>query len=192
MAVVYRVYKNNGAGGAIDYNTVVATVSALTWESPAQANNSNTLWAVRAYDNVSLLEDRNTDARVRVQLDNAYADITAIPNAPFQLSAVAQEGGDVLVSWRYNGQGQGGAPTGFHVYAGTPSISYAIADATVLYLDDGRTYKATLIGLTEVSHEFGVRAYNATGEESNTNVVTLTPDATAPISVGSLTATVIP
>jgi hypothetical protein len=40
-----------------------------------------------------------------------------------------------------------------------------------------------------MTYTIGVRAYNATAEESNSNTVIVTADATGPAAVGALTGT---
>lgn len=183
MAIQYRIYKNDGAGGAVDYSTVLNTTSSLTYTAAALDLNSDTTFAVRAYDTTTSLDDGGTDARVRIVVDGTGADVTGKPVAPFAVAARPVEGGDVRVSWSYPWKGPDRLPTGFKVYKGTSSVSYASAVATVAY-DGGEEFSATLTGLTGgTAYKFAVRAYNAAGEESNTLVVTATSSATAPSDV---------
>ena len=77
----------------------------------------------------------------------------------------------------------GGAPTPDY---STPTITVA-ADAAIL-----GSYQANLSGLSDsTTYAIGVRAYNASGEESNTSIVTVTADGTGPLPVSRLTATPI-
>jgi len=126
------------------------------------------------------------------------ADLTAVPGAPAGLSAVATAGGGAHVTWSYP-LGRGVQPTGFHVYQGTPAVSYAAPVATVLagpgalpYAAGGAglvRYRADLAGLADgVSYQIAVRAYNALGEETNVVVVTVVGNATPPADVTNLTA----
>lgn len=193
MATHYHVYASDGLGGPVDYSAAVATVSGLTWASPALAAGSRWTFAVRAFDTVSGLEESNLDARASVALDAARADVTGVPNPPTGLTARATAGGTARVTWAYNPGGQGGAPTGFRVYAGTPAVGYATPAATVAYSAGSPSFSATLAGLTDgAAYVVAVRSYNATAEEANTSTVTLTADATGPSQVPSLVATVIP
>jgi hypothetical protein len=192
VSIEYRIYKSDGLGGAVDYGTVIATVSALTWTCPPLAPSSDTTFAIRAYDTVSALSDRNTDARARVLIGPAGEDLTGLPNAPALPSARATAAGSAEVEWMYNAAGQGGAPTGFHVYSGTPAVSYTTPVATVLYGDDRMPYSATLTGLVHgSSYQVGVRAYNASGEESNAVVVSVTGAVTGPLPVVGLAGTAV-
>src|SRR5690349_11807576 len=121
MTIQYRIYSNNNAGGPVDYSAPVATVSGLTWDTPALPLSSDTTYAVRAYDTASGLEDANVDARVRIVIDASGADVSARPNPPSHLTAEPRAGGKVMVTWQYNPGGQGAAPTGFRVYVGSPT-----------------------------------------------------------------------
>ena len=73
------------------------------------------------------------------------------------------------------------------------SLDYAAPAATVSYQSAiAGSWVANLAGLTSgVTYTIGVRAYNATAEEPNTNVVTVTADAVGPSSVVSLTAAAV-
>ena len=76
-----------------------------------------------------------------------------------------------------------GAPTPDY---STPRVTVA-ADAAIL-----GSYQANLSGLSDsTTYAIGVRAYNASGEESNTVIVTVTADGTGPLPVSGLTATPI-
>ena len=80
---------------------------------------------------------------------------------------------------------------GLAVDTGTPN--YAVPAATVLYSAGlFNTFQVNLVGLSDgTQYTIGTRAYNASGEEQNTAVVTVTADATGPAAVSSLTATAI-
>lgn len=193
MATQYHVYKNDGAGGPVDYSTIVATVtSGTTYTGSALAASSDTTFAVRAFDSVSGLEEENVDCRVRIVLDSGRADITTRPNPPVGLSAHAKAGGKALVTWAYNPRGQGGAPTSFKVWltAGT-SVNYAASPATtVTYSAHTQSYRVTLSGLSDATaYVVGVRATNASGDETNATKVSIVGDTTGPNAVDSLTAT---
>lgn len=185
--IVYKIYSNDGAGGPVNYGVVVATTSSLAWTSAPLAAGADATFAVRAYDNVSLLEDRNTDARVRVLVGASGEDLTGLPNAPANMTARPTAGGTALVEWTYNDAGQGGAPAGFRVYAGTPAVSYVTPVATVPYGDARMHYRATLSGLTDgAPYQISVRSYNASGEEANATVAALAASSTGPDPVDGL------
>lgn len=191
MAIEYRIYQNDLAGGPLDLSAPEDTTSGLTWDSDTLPGGAAGEWLVRAYDTVTGLECGNGDARISVRLSADGDDLSSLPNAPVGLTARATAGGSVLVEWTYNPGGQGSSPTGFHVYAGTPAIDYttslAIVPADLSRL--GRTYRATLTGLTDgAAYEVGVRAFSTAGEEGNTSVVNVTATSTGPAAVASLAA----
>lgn len=191
--ISYNIYSNLGIGDPVDYGTVVATTSGLAWATPPLAANSRWTFAVRAFDVASGLEESNLDARASIVVSAAQADVTGGPNPPTGLTVRATAGGGAYVSWAYNPGGQGGAPTGFKVYAGTPAVSYAGVLATVPYVAGSRTFSATLSGLTDSAvYQVAARSYNATATEANADTVTFTADATGPDPVDGLAASVIP
>lgn len=192
MAINYHVYAGNSSGGPVDYTTSIATVSTLSWATPALAANTVITYAVRAFDTVSGLEEQNVDARVTIRVDAGQADVTGLPNAPTGLTATPAAGATARVAWTYNPGGQGGAPAGFRVYVGTPTPDYGTVAATVPYSAGKGAYLATLPGLIDGSvYQVASRAYNAVGTESNAVVASFTADGTGPAPVDGLTATVI-
>lgn len=193
MSIVYHVYANNGAGGPVDYTTILATVSGLTYTTTALSFPGDYTFAVRAYDNVALIEETNVDARVRLVLDSSGNNVTGRPNAPTGLTALATAGGGASLAWQYNPGAQGGAPTGFHVYAGSPTPSYGSPVATVPYATGRAVFTAQLSGLTGgTTYQVVVRAYNAVAEEPNTNDVSFVAATAGPAAVDSLTGTAVP
>jgi hypothetical protein len=183
VATQYKIYSNNLAGGPVDYATPIGTTASLTFATAAVPHGSDATFAVRAYDTVSGLEERNTDRRVRVVTDAAGIDITARPNAPSGLHARPGVGGTAEVAWSYNPLNQGGAPTGFKVWvqAGV-TINYATApSATVAYAASARAYAVTVAGLSDgVAYAVAVRAYNALAADPNTVIVPVVGKASGP------------
>ena len=189
MSISYNIYKNNDAGGPVDYTTVISNTASLSYAAGALGANKDTTWAVRATDGT--LVETNIDARVRVITDGSSHDITARPSAPQGLSGHATAGGGALVLWVYPPNSPGGTPTGFHIYRGTPSVSYASPIGTVAFSAGRVSYSFTDTGLSdEVAYQYGVRAYNATAEEPNTTVLSLTGEVNGPTHVDSLAASV--
>ena len=183
MATQYKVYKNDGSGGPVDYSTPIATTSSLSYVGSALALSSDTTFAVRTYDTVSGLEDANTDCRVRIVVDGSGNDVTNRPNAPIGVTVRLLAAGAIRVEWAYGAAGQAGAPTQFKVWATLGgSVNYAAApNATVAYQAGRLQYSATVPGLTGGSlYSIGVRSSNASGDETNTTAVQATPDSTAP------------
>ncbi len=144
---------------------------------------------VRAFYYPNGLEEQNLDCAVEIILDSTGKDITNRPAPPTGLRAIAVKGGKIKVEWSYpNPATRAKAPTGFHVYNGIGSVSYASPVATVSYTSSiANVWTATISGLSDgTTYLFGVRAYNATAEESNTATVTCTSDAAGPEAVQSL------
>lgn len=194
MATQYRIYKNDGAGGPVDYGTIVATTSSLTYQPSALGLSSDNIFAVRTYDTVSTLEDKNTDARVRITVDGSGNDVTNRPKAPSGLTARATAAGGCKVEWAYDPNGQLGAPTSFKVWLTSGgSVNYAAAPAaTVTYAAGTPVFVASLTGLSDgVAYSVGVRATNASGDETNTVSVSVTGDSTAPNAPTSISSTVV-
>lgn len=192
MSVQYNIYANDGLGGPVDYSTVIATVSGLSYDVGPMAQPSDTTFAVRAFDTVSTLEESNVDARVEILVDPAGVDLASLPNAPSGIRVLPGPGGTAMVSWAYSPLNQGGPPTGFHVYIGSPTVGYGSPIATVPYASAIQFYSASLTSLTGgTSYQVGARSYNAAGDETNTNTVTFTASTSGPSPVTNLSATII-
>jgi len=188
-AVQYHVYANTGAGDPINYLTPIATVNGLSWTTSPLSYAGDWKFAVRAFYYPNGLEEQNLDCAVEVVLDSTGRDITNRPAPPTGLRAIAVKGGNIKVEWSYpNPATAAKTPTGFHVYDGIGSVSYAAPVATVSYgASIANVWTAVIAGLANgTAYSFGVRAYNATAEETNTATVTCTSDATGPSAVQSL------
>ena len=154
MAISYHVYTNDGRGGAVDYTRPIATVPAAS-ALPAAilavgplGRPSDNLFAVRAFDDASGVEEANTDARVRVVLDATGRDVTARPLGVRGLAARWAVGNDVLVTWGYLPAGQGGPPASFAVAATPADPAVALPPApSVPFAPGVAGYGCRLIGL---------------------------------------------
>ena len=173
MAISYHVYSNDGQGGAIDYTKVVATVPASS-ASPSGSflagplgSPSDNSYAVRAFDDLSGVEEANTDARVRVVIDAQGRDVSAQPNPVVGLAVRWTVGETCLVSWGYTSSGQGGAPVRFDVSASpvaTSANTGVVPPSTqsVFFLPGTAGYGCRLDGLaTALDWTIGVRAVGA-------------------------------
>ena len=191
MSITYNLYANDGRGGSVNYSAPIGTTSGLNFSPPALAAPSDNTFAVRAVDTVLGLEESNTDARVRIVIDSGGHDLTSLPNPPTAMSASPTVGGGCLIVWAYNPIGQGGAPIGFNIYltAGT-SPAYATPATSAAYLPGTVGYASNVSGLADgVLYVAAVRAFNATGVETNTTAVALVVgDATPPNNVDQLVA----
>jgi hypothetical protein len=188
MATEYHVYSNTGTGDPIDYSSAVDTTATLTYTTSALSCPGTWSFGARAFDTVSGLEEQNLDCAVTIVLDATGNDITNRPAPPSGLRAFALAGGSIRVEWFYPQTSGPRTPAGFHIYTGVGELSYATPPTTVLYSQGiANSYVANLTGFTGgTTYTIGVRAYNATAEEMNTNAVTLTAIATGPAQVDGL------
>ncbi len=187
MATSYNVYANNSAGGPVDYSTVVANVSTLTYTTSALSFPSDTTFAIRATDGTH--EESNVDARVRIVLDSSGNDVGNIPNPVIAVSAIPTAGGSIRVDWAHVPSPTATNPTGFHVWATVGGVvNYAASpDATVAWLPGLTRYSAVVSGLTGgAAYSVGVRAYSASGDDGNTILSPVTPLSSGPGNVDGL------
>jgi hypothetical protein len=192
MTIEYHVYGNSGAGDPIDYSSPLATTSGLSWTSGSLTFPGTWSFSIRAYDTVSGLEEQSLDCAISLILDSSGNDITNRPLPPTAVRAFALAAGSIRVEWYYPPSAGLKTPTGFNVYTGTgDSPSYVSPAATVAFSTGiANTFVSNLAGFVDgTAYTIGVRAFNATAEESNTNTVNVTADATGPTAVVSLTGT---
>jgi hypothetical protein len=190
MATEYHIYTNSGAGDPIDYASPAATVSALTWTSSILSCPGTWSLGIRAFDTVSGLEEQNIDCSVTIILSASGQDITNQPLPATGIRAFPLSGGAVRVEWPYPVVNRIKVPTGFHVYVGVGGTpNYAVPAATVFFeAGIANSFVTNLTGLTGgTTYAIGVRAYNATAEETNTNIIAVTADAAGPAVVDLLT-----
>lgn len=190
----YLIYENDGHGGPINYAAPVHEIDdfdTTTWTTPTLAAGTWS-FAVRAFNPNG--EEQNIDVAVTFVIDASGHDITDIPDPPVALAAVAIGGGKIRVEWAYPTGLKASFPTGFHVYQGTGAVSYSSPVATVSAAWTGLMgrYSATITGLTHgTTYRFGVRAYNASGEESNTATVSAVARSIGPNAPVSLAISAI-
>lgn len=187
-APTYNVYKNDGAGGPVDYTTIVATTSSNTYSPAALATPSDNTFAIRAVK--SSLEDLNQDVFVRIIIDSSGADITGRPSSPGLVTARPGSSGTAIITWVHNHR-LGGKPTGFKIWVSSGSISYGSTPTTTTPFVDGQlVYLVAVSGLSDgVTYNVAVRATNATADDPNTTTATVVGDAVGPPTVDSFTAT---
>lgn len=190
MATQYHVYANDGAGGPIDYGTVVATTASLTWASGALAYPGDWRFGVRAFDTVSGLEESNVDAAVRLVLDATGVDITGRPAPVASLAVATVVGGSLRVTW-FPASHATPRPTGYRVWCqGGASVNFALApDATVPFDGAATVFAATIGPLTSgADYAVAVRAYAGSTDDGSTAFVLAVPDGDGPDPVDDLTA----
>lgn len=188
MATSYNIYANDGLNGPVDYSTIIATTSSLTYTGPDLASPSDTTFAVRATDGTS--EEQNIDCRVRIIIDADGNDVSAIPNAPTQFSAIATSGGGARLDWLHVPMMNVPVPTEFKVWLTSgSSVDYTAPPAeTVLFSPRQYRYTVGLTGLSDgVTYSIGIRATNAGIDEANTIKASVTGLASGPSAVSGLT-----
>lgn len=193
MSTRYHLYRGDDSGGPIDYSTPVGTVTGLTFDTPPLVPGSVVRFGVRAFDDVSGLEETNVDAVVTLTIDAAGADVSGLPSAPTDLQVRQRTGGAVRVSWTYSPMGSGGLPTQFKVWASAGGVvGYDVPPAaTVPYSARKLVYSADLSGLSDgETYLIGVRASNDGGDERNTVVVAIAVDADGPDPVDDFAGSV--
>jgi hypothetical protein len=189
VVVQYHVYANTGAGDPINYDSPIAATTATTFTTSPLSFPGTWSFAVRAFDVFG--EEQNLDCALSIVLNTAGQDVTNQPLPPTAIRGIALVGGDIRVEWFYPPTTGFRAPTGFHVYAGTGGTpNYATPVATVLFSAGfGSAFQVDVTGFIGGGvYTIGVRAFNATAEEANTNTVVVTAIATGPTAVVGLTA----
>lgn len=191
--VSYSIYGNDGAGGPIDYSTAIGTTNDVFWITGPLSVPGLHRFGVRATSILSGLEESNADAVVEIALDATGVDVTSRPAPVANLRAYAAAAGVVRVEWTHVMPSGANRPTGFKVYAGSPTPNYSTPLATVPAAAAlAGTFRANLTGLADgVLVAIAVRAYNAASEDASTSYITATPDATPPAAVGGLTGTAV-
>lgn len=192
VPLAYRVYASPSAGAAIDYDSPVATTTGTTWSS-GTLSAGTWRFGVRAVSAAG--EELNLDCATMVVVDATGADITARPDPPTGLRAYASAAGSIVVEWAAAAVTVAARrPVGFHVYIGTGGTpSYASPAATVSYASAiAGAYQKVLTGLVDgTTYAVGIRAYNATSEETNTTTVSVTATSSGPLPVVSLSGSAV-
>jgi hypothetical protein len=188
----YRVFGNDGAGGPIDYNTVLHDTSGLLYATAPLAAPGVHRFGVRAYDPVSGLEEKNTDAAVRIEIDASGDDVSARPGPISHLAARPGPNGSVVVEWTYLRPPGRPDPAGFKLWitAGT-SVNYLASPALTVGSRGSRSYRATLPGpYAGPTYAVGVRAYAGALDDGGTLAAIVEPDSSAPDAPDDLSARV--
>lgn len=190
--ISYNIYRNDGAGGPIDYSVPVATTAATSWTAPdPPACPGDWKFGVRAFRTDDALEEQNLDAAAALVLDASGLDVTRRPTPPNGLRALPRPGGAIRVEWGWPLLNRARLPTGFRIYVGDGGpTDYTTPRASAPFVLGQGSYSVELTGLDSgATYSLGVRAFNDSGEETNTTTVLATSDAAGPQGVDSLTAT---
>lgn len=193
MPANYHVYGNDGAGGPIDYSTPLASAAGLSHATAPLAAPGIHRFGVRAYDPVTGLEEKNTDAAVRIEVDASGADITNRPAPISHLAARPGPAGSVVVEWSYLRPPGRVDPAGFRIWitAGS-SVNYLAAPALSVAAAGSRSYRATLPGpYAGPTYAVGVRGYLGSVDDGGELAAIVEPDSSAPDSPDDLSATIL-
>ena len=194
MAIVYRIYSNDGAGGPIDYSTPIATTADPSYTINQLAAPGRYRFGVHACDASSGVEELNTQVSVCITLDADGNDVGEAPMPPYALVATPTANGGCRVAWTYPSRGPGPSPTSFLVYltAGTtPALSSPVV---IVPFGAGRAvYGCQLGGLADgMLYALAVVSQATGGRSSGVTVATVVGDSTPPADVDALTANAIP
>jgi hypothetical protein len=190
--VYYLIYQSDAAGQPIDYDHPAGSTGLLSWTS-GNLSPGTWMFGVRAADAAGI--ELNLACSTTVIVSATGADVTNMPVAPAGLRGHAIAGGSVVVEWAAGTNSVAAKnPAGFRVYKGTGgAVDYGTVSATVAANTSiGGAYQTTLSGLTDgTTYSIGVRAYNATGEETNTTTISVTADASGPLPVTGLSGAAV-
>ncbi len=190
-AVGYHIYTNNGDGGPIDYSSPISSVYGTRWTSSDLASGSTHRFGVRAFYSRTNLQERNLDAAACLILDAAAEDVSRTPPPPFGLRAIPLANGRVRIEWTFPGADGDRRPDQFYVYMQKNALTDYTSPAAVLPVSAGfaECYSVELEGLTDSArYVVGVRSANASGFDSNTNVIAFSADSTPPACIDGLIA----
>ena len=109
----------------VDYSAPLATVTSLSYVCSPLLNSTDSTFAVHAFDQVNQMEEANSDARIRLILDNQGSDVTAQPIAVEAVRLVPSLGGGGRVSWTFISSRRADPPTNFliNLYRGQTTIA---------------------------------------------------------------------
>lgn len=190
MSFVYRIYSNDGQGGPVNYATPIGSTTGLSFACAALPPSSDTTFVVRTYDATLGIEESNTDARVRIVIDQNGQEISGPPWPPSALHVRPLSGGRCRATWAY-WPNTGPSPVGFQVYlTQVTAANYTTPAATVAYSPGTMGYSCVLTNLSDgLVYNVAVRSYNSVVTEANTTVVAqVVGDSTPPDNVDSLQA----
>ena len=193
----YRVYHNAGEG-RIDYATVRETLSdaADAWTSDALSYPATWRFGLRAYNEYG--EEMNVNVADEVVLLASGEESSPRPNKPAGLGATPAADGKVTIAWSYDAVGADAQCSHFHIFhdSGTGEVDFTTPIGSVDLDADGGTlthYTFESNALDDgVTYRFAVRAVTADEiEDTNTEWVEATADATAPTQPASLSGDVV-
>lgn len=164
-SILYRVYWNSGTGGPVDFSTPLATVSSSNFQVGSLAAPSDCTFVIRSYDPITALEDANSDARLRVVIDETGRDVTSIPDVPQNVWVSPRFGGGYLVGWIYRPKEGRGLADAFRIEVTTPGVSGNILKVLTVPRDIRQPAQVCLIDadIPVGDYEVTVKATNSMG-----------------------------
>jgi len=193
LGVAYNIYR--GQDGIIDYETVIATMSAEQAQVTItdQQLPANTIWHYIRRRVTACCEKESPDSPACiVRIDSDGDMIENIPNVPSDLSIEGLSNGRFRLRWRYSNIDEEIQPTGFNIYMDSgEGFDFETPDDTVSFGFGGLgEFEWTSEPLTHgLPYRFCVRSYKTgAGETQNTNYVSGTADAEGPDAITGLIA----
>ena len=188
----YNVYHNSGSG-AIDYNTIIDTISYpnLTWASEALGDG---IWyfGVRSINNNSIEEKNIVRVAQRIPLAGAPGTTGGPPLAARNIALRNISIGKIKINFTYV---YGVQADGFYIYhdngSGTIDFdtpTYTMSRGSTIY----QSYLTPkLLSAENKTFKFAVRAYNTYGTDGNTNEYSIVVDGVRPDRIKSIQGTSI-
>lgn len=195
----YNVYRDDGAGGAINYSSAVGTyddedetVTITSQNLNASAGTLKSWRYVAKGENDSTDEGAPSDYCTVVVDENGVAQYQ-VGNVIQSQSATAIAAGKIRITWLYNPIGQPETPTGFKVYQSSGG-AYSLV-RTEPYVNGKSKYLWTTGALTNgTTYSYYVRTYRTVSETDyetqNTTAVTATADTSSPTVISTFIITV--
>ncbi len=184
MAIEYRIYGSETAGGPVDFTAPIAT-STTTSASIDPRGPGIWSFVVRAFDPTTGLEDSGvTPARIEIAADGS--DVTGRPSSPVGFVAKATSASSAVLRWA-SADDYPGAPTSFRIWVAAGPIDFSTPPTAIVQARPGRLqYSLKVTAPGSSLWYFAIRGKNARGESDPGTALVATP--TVPLPVDSLTA----
>jgi len=188
----YNVY-HNGGSGAIDYNTIIDTISYpnLTWTSDALGDG---IWyfGVRSISGNDIEEKNIARVARRIPLVGTPGTVGGPPLAARNVVLQNISIGKVKINFIYV---YGTQADGFYIYHDNGSGTIDFDTPTYTISRGGTIYQSyltpRLLFAENKIFKFGVRAYNTYGTDGNTNEYSIVVDGVRPERIKSIQGTSI-
>lgn len=184
--IQYRIYRNDGAGGPIDFTTPLTMTPSLTYQTTPLAPGD---WSfvVRAVDDQTNLEDQGVTSRVRLIVGPTGQNLTGRPLAPPSFVARFRSPSQILVRW-YGLDRTPPYPTSFGIWiSSTGSVDFTTSPTRTVPAAQGIGHYSVLVPAPGAGPwTVGLAAINAVGQDGQNLTATVAAVAIPP-AVDNLT-----